>query len=254
MTLESSWSSSAAPGICRGTFAERGTLSSSGMSCTGWSSISLSRGLGPYCAAGLRVAKSKRFLWARPASHSRRLAEVGPTRACPGACATALIFGLPDLSASDQAKLDRGNLLAARAGQVWNLASKFGIPVGEENPGSSWLWHFPDRIRRRASPCFHEAIVDQCAAGRPFRARTRFQFLHCRPSPALLKMKCHGRGLCDFTHQPHLELSGKEKGAVQFRTRQKAAYPDAICAQLAAMFSQVIVNRAVSRKWMLLHG
>ena len=164
------------------------------------------------------------------------------------------LFGLPNVSADDQAKLDRGNLLVARAGQVWNLASKFGIPVGEENPGSSWLWQFPDRIRRQASPFFHEAIVDQCAAGRPFRARSKFHFLYCRPSPALLKMKCHGRGLCDFTQQPHLELSGKEKGAVQFRTRQKAAYPDAICAQLASMFSQVIVNKAVSRKWMLMHG
>eukprot|EP00959_Pyramimonas_sp_CCMP1952_P186891 3908152-Pyramimonas_sp.AAC.1 len=67
-------------------------------------------------------------------------------------------------------------------------------------------------------------------------------------------MTCHGRGVCEFSGQPHLELSGKESGATYFRTHQKAAYPDAICRQLARMFSQTIVARMVSRKWMLLHG
>eukprot|EP00959_Pyramimonas_sp_CCMP1952_P445635 9330215-Pyramimonas_sp.AAC.1 len=49
------------------------------------------------------------------------------------------IFGLPGLAAADQAKLELGSLLASRAGQIWQLAAKFGIPVGEENPCSSWL-------------------------------------------------------------------------------------------------------------------
>ena len=100
-------------------------------------------------------------------------------------------------------KVRDANVLAQRAAEAARLAHARGIPGGEDNPASSFLWDLPSRRARHSWQSFSERVVDYCAGGRPFRTRTRLHFWHCMPDKDLLQQVCHGRGICDFTDESH---------------------------------------------------
>ena len=80
--------------------------------------------------------------------------------------------GLPGLSPCDALKVLQGNRLCAFSFSLFELALGLGIPVGLENPSSSWLWKQPvaQRVSKRAG--VQRLMLDFCAFGTPWRKRT----------------------------------------------------------------------------------
>ena len=143
--------------------------------------------------------------------------------------------GLPDLNERDQRTLDRSNAISDRACALIQLAVARGIPVGEENPKTSFLWDQDNRLNLLTAAS-DDVVVDLCAFGRPFRARTRIVFWNCR-APTLHNKLCKQRGsLCSFTGKSHRVLTGVSNGG--FLTRLKQEYP----AKLSREIARTLVN------------
>ena len=128
--------------------------------------------------------------------------------------------GLSGLSAADASKLAKGNMLADRAATLLRIADELALPTGEENPGSSILWLTSQRQRREAREAAKTIVVDHCAYGTSYRARTKFLFTNVRQIPEFAKDKCCGRGICSFTGHPHEHLSGAAAQRHGFKTAQ----------------------------------
>jgi len=157
------------------------------------------------------------------------------------------VRGLPGLSAKDQAKLNRSNRLADRAGAILKLCLQHNLPCGEENPATSFLWDFRSRKQLARHPRCHQYVVDYCASGTPFRARTRLLIWNAPLSTTLQRMRCTGRGICSFSKLPHEQLTGASGG--QFRTRQKNCYPPKLCRTLAALLSHAASAIDAAARW-----
>lgn len=158
--------------------------------------------------------------------------------------------GLPELAERDAAVVADGNLLAARSAALTRAAYEQQVPGGEENPHSSFLWLLPSWRAQERLENASDHIFDQCAFGRPFRARTRLRLWHCHPGRALHEKQCRGRGICSFSHKPHLQLTGVDKKA--FRTATKAEYPPGLAAALADTFVTAYMAKRSARMWNLM--
>ena len=159
--------------------------------------------------------------------------------------------GLPGLPPGDQAQVVLGNACADRAEVLAAQAYRRGLPGGEENPATSWLWTLPSRARRAARLHVTDRVVDYCAFGTPFRARARLQLWHLRPAPRLSSCRCVGRGVCSFSGRPHLQLTGatSKEG---FLTTKKNRYPDGLCKILAKDLWHAHMMKKASRLWNLM--
>jgi hypothetical protein len=160
------------------------------------------------------------------------------------------INGLSLLSSKDLAKVVAANSLAKYVGYLLRLCLRWNNPAGEENPASSFLWLMPSR--QHLCKFAKEYVVDYCACSTPYRARTRLRLFGCAASCLLGSMMCHGRGVCDFSGQKHLQLSGAEKG--MFRTVRKDAYPRKLCLTLAALLVQAASDRRAAALWAVFKG
>ncbi len=161
------------------------------------------------------------------------------------------VHGLPTLTGKDAATVKLSNKLAARAFELLKLAQRRQIPCGEENPQTSFLWSFPSRQRFLTAPGAMEHTVDYCACGRPFRARTKLVTCHFAPPKRLAELRCRGRGICDFSGKPHLELSGlRPQGG--FYTSLKSQYPESLRRLLAQGMMASYAAKRVSRRWNLM--
>ena len=157
------------------------------------------------------------------------------------------IRGLSGLREPDRQALIRSNLLADRAGVLINMAYGLGLPGGEENPGSSWLWQFESRKRFLRKEHVSRSTIDYCSCGTPFRARTGICLWHCLPPKAFAAMKCSGRGVCTFTNKPHEQLSGAIAG--EFATKRKNHYPDRLCRLVSKNFANAYFEAKAHRHW-----
>ncbi|CAK0873670.1 unnamed protein product [Prorocentrum cordatum] len=108
--------------------------------------------------------------------------------------------GLPRLEGRDQRALEESNKLAHRALGLPRLAASRDISGGGEDPNTSYLWDLPSRKR--------------------FADRT----FSMQPSMQLQRLRCHGRGVCDYAKQPRENLLGTTKGG-GFFTSAEAADP-----------------------------
>jgi hypothetical protein len=160
------------------------------------------------------------------------------------------VRGLPELSAVDRETLRVSNLLADRAGQLLRLARARQIPGGEENPNISYLWDFADRRKFLEDANTHAHVVDYCAFGRPFRARTRLVTFNMTV-PSTEKLLCKGRGICSFTNRPHLQLDGPAHSR-GFMTRLKSEYPEQLCRLLAKSLVSSYTEKRTTRLWNLM--
>ena len=159
----------------------------------------------------------------------------------------AFVRGLPNLPEKDQEKLRVSNMLADFAGSLIRAARKLNIPGGEENPATSFLWLFPSRAKQSERDRVSNYIVDYCACGTPWRARTRLQLWGAPLCQPLLRLKCRGRGICSFSGKPHLVLSGASGGS--FLTNKKNNYPVPLCKILAKYLSTTANNILSSNMW-----
>jgi hypothetical protein len=160
------------------------------------------------------------------------------------------VRGLPELCAADRQTLKVSNVLADRAGQLLRLARSRQIPGGEENPNISYLWDFADRRKFLEDHNTHAHVVDYCAFGRPFRARTRLVTFNMTV-PSTEKLRCKGRGTCSFTNRPHVQLDGPAHSR-GFMTKLKSEYPQQLCQLLAQSIVSSYTEKRTSRLWNLM--
>ena len=196
-------------------------------------------------------------LWlGTPCNSFSKARRAPPGSAMPSALRSpAQPRGLPGLTGKDKAKLQEGNALADRAGQLQRLAYALHVPGGEENPYSSYLWQLRNRVLFGRQPHVHDVRVDYCAFGTPFRARTRLRLWGCelpQLTVAGAAPCCTGRGVCSFSGRPHQQLSGAVKG--EFATARKNSYPPELCSALAGHFVTERRRRISSRLWTLMKG
>ena len=162
------------------------------------------------------------------------------------------VRGLPGLTGRDLEALKLSNFTADVAGRLQHLAYQLGIPGGEENPASSYLWQLPARLKMIQRPEAQTQVVDYCACGRPFRARTQLLFWHWRPPKQLEALRCSGRGTCTFSGKAHMQLTGAQPGQKKIMTALKNAYPDKLCHILASSLCKVITQTHAARRWIQL--
>ena len=155
--------------------------------------------------------------------------------------------GLPALTGREAQRVRSANVLADRAAILLRIATERGLVAGEENPASSILWMTQQRSRQESDCRYQDCVVDHCAYGTSYRARTRFRLANCQHSPALFKARCTGHGICSYTQRPHLWLSGATSQG--FRTKVKAAYPRQLCVVLATIFSTSMENAMTAKRW-----
>ena len=147
----------------------------------------------------------------------------------------AHIWGLKGLSKADQDRVSLGNKLVLHSLRYIKLCVKHGVPCFLENPLTSRLWLVPPLqclIRR----CSTVLTFDHCQYGSPYRKPTKVlcwnidaSGLDCRCSPC--------EGLCSYSKQKHVQLSGSSKG--EFRTAWGSPYPLA--------FAEAVVRRIKSQ-------
>jgi len=154
--------------------------------------------------------------------------------------------GLQNLHGDELSKVNKANLLADRAAVLLRLAESLRLVTGEENPASSILWWTRQR-RDWASRDSHDFVIDYCAFGRPFRARTRLRLSNVAKTEEFRACRCTGRGICSFSGRTHCRLSGSENGVS--KTSAKTAYPRVLCKRIARLFSTSMLNCATATRW-----
>jgi len=135
------------------------------------------------------------------------------------------VMGLPGLQGKNLTKVLLGNKLAVFSAGLFLLCAQLGISCTIENPRTSRLWLMPGMLSCIRSTCSSISIVDYCAYGTPWRKRT--QLLSCHVSLARSARPCTGRGICSFSHKPHVQLQGVHNG--KFRTLTAEPYPSSLC-------------------------
>ena len=132
------------------------------------------------------------------------------------------LLGLPNLSGSDQRKVELGNALMRFSAKIFRMCMSLNIPVVLENPHTSRLWLAPP-IRHLLHHSQTEYFAtDFCQDGTPWRKRMgllsfgldlRYAVRRCAAAP----------GICSRTGLRHQHLEGIVNG--QFRTLAAQPYP-----------------------------
>ena len=154
------------------------------------------------------------------------------------------VLGLPDLRPSDAAKVEIGNRLATFSACIFLLARSLNIPVALENPSTSWLWSLPCIQRIMQLNNVQITVVDYCAYGKPWRKRTTIMSCHV-PTERFTNHVCHGRGTCEYSGRPHVQLKGQDHTG-KFLTKIAEPYPSSLSSQLAAAFSDGIASKTLN--------
>ncbi|CAE8634396.1 unnamed protein product [Polarella glacialis] len=141
------------------------------------------------------------------------------------------LWGLPNLKAHDIRKIAVGNKLLKLCVELALVCDSLGIPWCIENPETSRAWLTDPMIQLAATS--QQAVFDFCAYGTPWRKRTRLVYKGIELN---FKSCCSCAGKCQFTKQPHMQLSGTNDAGI-FWTLIAQPYPKLLCAKLA----QVIV-------------
>ena len=153
---------------------------------------------------------------------------------CDLRCNTDL-WGLPDLSPSDQKKVDDGNAMTLFTVSIIQLCIEAKIPVALENPLTSMIWLLPEVAQLGGA---QEVKLDMCQFGTPWMKPTRLLLWNCRPAPTLCR-RCNmtytmkDGTVCTKTGQKHEQLSGPSKSKGAWKTTAAATYPAQFCTEVA---------------------
>ena len=111
---------------------------------------------------------------------------------------------------SDSEKIRVGNALMFFSCAVLRLALHWQLPFTMENPARSRIWLCPSVkwLLKRRNVSFE--TVHYCAFGTRWKKPTSFLGTHLDLS-VLSRFQCHSsrRGICQFSHKPHLPLMGQ---------------------------------------------
>ena len=180
-------------------------------------------------------------IWAAPPCSSYSIARR------PALRSTEYPLGLPTLNERDQLRVDAANWVTKCATLLLSLASRLGIPWVMENPQSSLIWKVPavQQLSRRAH-C-EDTLLHQCQFGTPHKKNTILKSAGMVAMWKLERRCCPVLGLCSFSDQPHVHLSGKVHNVC--RTAHAAAYPKGMAEQLAARFEDTALLNELAGKF-----
>ena len=158
-----------------------------------------------------------------------------PTAGRPGPLRSSeLPWGLPRsaMSEKDQARLDNGNAIMRATLTFLQCCVRCKVPFILENPQSSIMWWLPEIIELAAVPQAQFVVTHFCQWGTPWKKATKFLCYRCPTAEANLNRLCHARGcICSRTQQPHVVLSGANKGGILW-TRLAQPYPTPLAKAL----------------------
>lgn len=119
-------------------------------------------------------------------------------------------YGLPDLPAHEQVKVDVGNNCVKSALKIISWLDKRNIRWIPENPRSSKTWYLPEMVKLMQSSHVIDNVADFCQYGTAWRKRTRFLAAHiCEDDLHRIRRQCHGPpGYCCRTGRKHFQLTG----------------------------------------------
>ena len=133
------------------------------------------------------------------------------------------LFGLPNLSDSDQARVRAGNAMYRHAMQVIRESLHTGGRGYLENPRGSRLFRTPGIQRLIRLKQAFLVRCDFCQYGTVYRKPTVFLIWGVAIGSVSLRTCSPVGGLCSATHKCHEVLTGK--GSEGWRTRHAQAYP-----------------------------
>ena len=161
------------------------------------------------------------------ARHGPEGSAWGPIRS------VARVWGLPNLSHRDQAKIRLGNACAKFSCRVIALCNSLHVPVMLENPRTSMLWKIPPLLRLLRAPSCVMNTTDFCQHGTRWRKRTGVAAWNVGQIPSLNR-RCTGRkGLCSRTGRHHIILKGTDKASGLLWTVLAEPYPPHFAAAAA---------------------
>jgi len=139
------------------------------------------------------------------------------------------------LSQADQDRVSLGNKLVLQSIKYIKLCVKHQVPCFLENPLTSRLWLVP-QLQELINQSSTLLTFDHCQYGSPYRKPTKVVCWNIDTSE--LSVRCSPcSGLCSYSKQKHIQLSGSSKG--EFRTAWGSPYPLA--------FVEAVVQRIKSR-------
>ena len=140
------------------------------------------------------------------------------------------IWGLPNLSDADQAKVDLGNRCVTWVISIIRLCIASGTPVVIENPATSRMWAVPV-LAKLLEAATSNIVFDACQYGAAWKKPTRLVSWGC--DIGSLGLRCTTKdGVCSHSGVPHTELVGL-KGPGLFWTAHASAYPWRMCREFA---------------------
>ena len=136
------------------------------------------------------------------------------------------VWGLPDLSPRDQAKLEEGNRIARALLAIRDDLKKAGHAVALENGDMSMLFKVPEMHAEDAQML----KVCYCMMGRSFRKRTKLLVWNAtslrvfkeEARRCATEFSCNSpKGVCRRTGKPHMLLRGWSRGKALTRQGEK---------------------------------
>ena len=135
------------------------------------------------------------------------------------------IWGLPGLCPKDHEKVLLGNKQVRWVAKLIAHAIRHKVPLILENPLTSRLWLVPEIKKLVDSGTVSEFY--HCAYGAEWAKPTRLACWNINLASLAQRCSCKN-GICDFTDQPHLILSGIGSHSC-FKTAEASAYPWKFC-------------------------
>ncbi len=129
--------------------------------------------------------------------------------------------GLLTLTADEQERVTKGNILATFAAAVADWCLERKIPFVVENPGRSWMWQLPCFKELEGNPSVMAVCFHACKHGSRRDKLTKLLTNYLALEP-LAKM-------CDNSHH-HDDWSMQFKQRWEFATASEAEYPAQLCS------------------------
>ena len=146
----------------------------------------------------------------------------------------AHIWGIPNLSSRDKAKIQLGNACAKLSCRLITLCNSLGVPALLENPRTSMLWEVPPLQRLLCVPTCVMNSTDFCQHGPRWRKRTGVAGWHVGTIPSLNR-RCSGRkGMCSRSGLHHIILKGTDKASGLLWTVLAEPYPPSFAGAAAS--------------------
>ena len=153
--------------------------------------------------------------------------------------------GIPGLGPDDLDKIRTGDRCLRAACRLLRAAISCQVPAWFENPVGSLMWS-----AKPFAPLLKTAdlaTLDFCQFGAPWRKRTRWASWNAAALDPIAR-RCGGHGgICSRSGTPHVVLQGYDSARKCLRTQAAAAYPPALCSQLAKIICDIILNLRCAR-------